>query len=226
MLAKPHKHASVTFRAIHTPSRVKTPVRPAGGVNVSERYKRLEQSLRAKEIKKDAILSMERMSHQIDHAAASPILTNPETVFHGFVVPKEPKPPADDECCMSGCAVCVYDLYEEELQSYKGALATLRASLTSSKIPETEWPQSIRPSYTVKQKARPIAEVSMNAFAAFEASLKGKKGVVYTTFHDYHLRTENSVANESVVRPPESRRKPRFLSEAAEALRWLVFSNR
>ncbi|KIJ91882.1 hypothetical protein K443DRAFT_685677 [Laccaria amethystina LaAM-08-1] len=35
-------------------------------------------------------------------------------------------PPADDECCMSGCAVCVYDLYEESLASYEDSITTLR----------------------------------------------------------------------------------------------------
>ena len=61
-------------------------------------------------------------------------------MFHGFVVPKEPKPPEPDgefpasfhleldnegaclECCMSGCAVCVYDLYEDALLAYRASM--------------------------------------------------------------------------------------------------------
>lgn len=77
---------------------------------------------------------------------------------------------------MSGCAVCVYDLYEESLQAYKDSLVTLRASLQTSNIPEQEWPDSVRLAYQINQKGRPAAEASMDAFAALEANLKLKAG--------------------------------------------------
>lgn len=32
---------------------------------------------------------------------------------------KKPVAPSSEECCMSGCAVCVWDLYEESFQEYK-----------------------------------------------------------------------------------------------------------
>lgn len=36
--------------------------------------------------------------------------------------PLPPLPPADDECCRSGCDPCVFDRYAEELERYRAAL--------------------------------------------------------------------------------------------------------
>ena len=46
---------------------------------------------------------------------------------------------------MSGCAICVYDLYEDSLQSYEDSLSTVRSNLQAIGVPEEEWPVSIRP---------------------------------------------------------------------------------
>lgn len=40
--------------------------------------------------------------------------------------PQSPERPADNECCGSGCPLCVYDLYEEQLAEYRQALARWR----------------------------------------------------------------------------------------------------
>jgi hypothetical protein len=37
--------------------------------------------------------------------------------------PTPPTPPEDNACCQSGCVMCVYDLYQEELDRYRQALA-------------------------------------------------------------------------------------------------------
>lgn len=37
--------------------------------------------------------------------------------------PQPPEKPADNECCGSGCPLCVYDLYAEEVDRYRRALA-------------------------------------------------------------------------------------------------------
>ncbi|SFF52300.1 Oxidoreductase-like protein, N-terminal [Duganella sp. CF458] len=44
------------------------------------------------------------------------------------VAPDDPKPqppaePGPDDCCRSGCTWCVLDLYYEELERYRSALA-------------------------------------------------------------------------------------------------------
>ena len=37
--------------------------------------------------------------------------------------PLPPEEPGPNECCGSGCPLCVLDLYSEELQRYRAALA-------------------------------------------------------------------------------------------------------
>ncbi|MDR6093832.1 MULTISPECIES: oxidoreductase-like domain-containing protein [Stenotrophomonas] len=37
--------------------------------------------------------------------------------------PIPPEAPGPNECCGSGCPLCVLDLYSEELQRYRQALA-------------------------------------------------------------------------------------------------------
>lgn len=42
-------------------------------------------------------------------------------------MPVEPRRPASDECCHSGCAYCVEDQYLDELARYRGVLQAWRA---------------------------------------------------------------------------------------------------
>lgn len=37
--------------------------------------------------------------------------------------PDPPLPPEPDDCCHSGCAVCVFDLYNDALERYERQLA-------------------------------------------------------------------------------------------------------
>ncbi|HAI47785.1 MAG TPA: oxidoreductase-like protein [Stenotrophomonas sp.] len=37
--------------------------------------------------------------------------------------PQPPEEPGPNECCGSGCPLCVLDLYSEDLQRYRAALA-------------------------------------------------------------------------------------------------------
>jgi hypothetical protein len=56
----------------------------------------------------------------------------PRSIRHPTLAP--PRPPAPvppvrpgaDECCHSGCNPCVFDLYEEEMERYRIALANYR----------------------------------------------------------------------------------------------------
>jgi hypothetical protein len=41
--------------------------------------------------------------------------------------PLPPEQPGDDECCRSGCDPCIFDLYQQELQQYREALAQWEA---------------------------------------------------------------------------------------------------
>ncbi len=37
--------------------------------------------------------------------------------------PEPPRKPEPGDCCGSGCAVCVYDLYEDAMERYREQLA-------------------------------------------------------------------------------------------------------
>ncbi|KZT25167.1 hypothetical protein NEOLEDRAFT_1178586 [Neolentinus lepideus HHB14362 ss-1] len=155
--------------------------RPAqAGQNLSDRYRRLERSLREK-----AALSEFIQDLPGDVAVASPMEREvhpahrpPGTVktFRGLVIPEEPTPPAADECCMSGCAVCVYDLYEESLQAYKASVNALRAALRASSVPERDWPASIQEPR--ESKVNMVKDASMSAFEELERTLRQKKAEI------------------------------------------------
>lgn len=71
---------------------------------------------------------------------------------------------------MSGCAICVYDLHEEELKAYKEAVSSLRNSLSALHIPEDEWPSSIRQQSSSDKRK----EMVLDAFEEMERALKLK----------------------------------------------------
>ncbi|KAJ9065767.1 hypothetical protein DSO57_1016165 [Entomophthora muscae] len=50
-------------------------------------------------------------------------------------LPPFPEPPPPDLCCMSGCAVCVLDVYGQELDAYLAAREKLKEQLISRNIP-------------------------------------------------------------------------------------------
>ncbi|KAF8734949.1 Oxidoreductase-like protein, N-terminal, partial [Rhizoctonia solani] len=75
----------------------------------------------------------------------SPSASTPKDIFLGGIkIPQRPKPPESDECCMSGCAVCVYDLYFSSLDDYKKEARTARGRLRELSIPMHEWPEDLQ----------------------------------------------------------------------------------
>ena len=76
---------------------------------------------------------------------------------------------------MSGCAVCVYDLYEESLEAYHDSVASLRASLSLLKVPESEWPPNIQSKRTRPTDSQPRKETILSAFEEMERALAMKK---------------------------------------------------
>ena len=72
---------------------------------------------------------------------------------------------------MSGCAICVQDLYIEALDEYKKATDSVRASLNALHIPEDRWPPEIQ---TSAQKAKPKVSPVYDAFAELERKLAEK----------------------------------------------------
>lgn len=76
---------------------------------------------------------------------------------------------------MSGCAVCVYDLYEESVGLYRQSLKNFREALITMDVPQSEWPLHTR--YVVKETpfARPPSSVSLSAFDELERRLQEKR---------------------------------------------------
>ena len=76
---------------------------------------------------------------------------------------------------MSGCAICVYDLYQDSLTAYNESVASLRIALENLKIPESEWPPEIQRSSSYST-ALQQKDVSLNAFEQLERRLREKSG--------------------------------------------------
>lgn len=74
---------------------------------------------------------------------------------------------------MSGCAICVYDLYETARENYRDELSLFRATLIRKGVPENQWPQSTRTSPVTERYNK--VDVSLSAFRALEKSLSDRK---------------------------------------------------
>lgn len=106
-------------------------------------------------------------------------------------MPARPKAPASDDCCMSGCARCVYDLYAEDLEDYHGQLVIARNHLLALSPPvgDKDWPKELGPrkkAEDVKDEARSRADeaatielegldVSMKTFLALERQIRRRQ---------------------------------------------------
>jgi hypothetical protein len=80
---------------------------------------------------------------------------------------------------MSGCAVCVYDLYLSSLEDYKHDLITTQTQLRDRSVPVSEWPDEIRQANVTSQNNQPLDDLgldpSMKAFLLLEKKLGQNK---------------------------------------------------
>ena len=79
---------------------------------------------------------------------------------------------------MSGCAICVYYLYDEARTDYIQAMDKLRADLTKLSVSESEWPADVRRDGQSNDPARtskPNANASLSAFEQLELALRTKR---------------------------------------------------
>lgn len=68
---------------------------------------------------------------------------------------------------MSGCAICVYDLYNEALLAYDKDIASLRSALAKRGIAESGWPSQL-------QRKEQKKDVVLSAFEQMELELAEK----------------------------------------------------
>jgi hypothetical protein len=48
-------------------------------------------------------------------------------------LPPRPQPPADSDCCRGGCQLCVFDLYERDLERWQERVEEIRRQRGSDK---------------------------------------------------------------------------------------------
>jgi len=160
-----------------------------GGQNLTNRDVRLSKSVRQKQAfsrvgisEVNALDPSSSRSQSLatrEDATVSPTPPKPrESMFRGMVIPYKPRPPEPDECCMSGCSICVYDLYLSSLESYRDAVASLRSTLQAQQVPVSMWPAELKENSETDNDALRNSEltVSMSAFAALEKELRESKG--------------------------------------------------
>ncbi|KAF9942907.1 hypothetical protein BGZ67_009365 [Mortierella alpina] len=95
--------------------------------------------------------------------------------YHGFAIPVKPTPPGSEDCCMSGCAHCIYDIYEEDRQEYKRKLAMVLQDIEKAGLPPPPNIASKRSSTdgSAAKDDDDDMDPGMKAFLELERKLKG-----------------------------------------------------
>ncbi|KAF8331634.1 uncharacterized protein EI90DRAFT_3123217 [Cantharellus anzutake] len=159
-----------------------------GGQNLSARFSHMPCPSQTEESSIDvgvSKLSDQGLANESTKAAASRLVRGGQeyTSFHGVKVPKKPTPPTADECwqvlvsvirvctlitlvpkSMSGCAVCVYDIYMDAKKSFRisliSALAKLESLPQSQAWQEHEWPDGLRKLREQRRKTKERTKMS------------------------------------------------------------------
>ncbi|KAF4122182.1 Oxidoreductase-like protein, N-terminal [Geosmithia morbida] len=76
-----------------------------------------------------------RLAGPEDRAAHFATRKNRSTTIAGVVVPPEPEEP--DNCCMSGCVNCVWEMYREDMEEYRAAKSEADRRLAAQKQQES-----------------------------------------------------------------------------------------
>lgn len=86
------------------------------------------------------------------------------------------------DCCMSGCAICVHDLYADALKEYRDSLRRLRETLRLKSVHESLWPKELiaLSDGGVEDEDGADLDPTMKAFMQMEKGLKRKKEATTT----------------------------------------------
>ncbi|KDE06501.1 hypothetical protein MVLG_03153 [Microbotryum lychnidis-dioicae p1A1 Lamole] len=119
--------------------------------------------------------------------------------FLGIRIPAKPEPPGPEDCCQSGCAICVWDSYLSSIEEYHDALTSTLEELRnkiqqqSLQVEAKDWPAELGAfdafvksgtSQTVQggkeraeeelKRVKSSLDPSLRAFLEMEARLKAK----------------------------------------------------
>ncbi|KAI8340928.1 oxidoreductase-like protein [Chlamydoabsidia padenii] len=91
-------------------------------------------------------------------------------------IPVPTKPPPPENCCMSGCAYCVYDIYQEDMETYKQQMIDLRQRFDNAgvDIPDALMTKKMKSSTSDPQPDDDDdMDPTMKAFLEMEKKLNG-----------------------------------------------------
>lgn len=93
-----------------------------------------------------------------------------DRVIHGVVIPHKPDEP--DNCCMSGCGICVWDLYREDVESWQKQRLEARDKLLAKQV---SLPQDLADLGDILRD--PIAELgpALQQFIRLEKTLRERR---------------------------------------------------
>lgn len=77
---------------------------------------------------------------------------------------------------MSGCAVCVYDLYDEAVGSYRAEIEAVKKRLGEMGVDESSWPVALRAGESEAAEGKRAGSIVVEAFEQLERELAAKRG--------------------------------------------------
>ncbi|KAJ2726705.1 hypothetical protein GGI07_000429 [Coemansia sp. Benny D115] len=71
------------------------------------------------------------------------------------LLPPKPEAPSNDDCCLSGCEFCVWDLYDEDMREYQKQAETVRKAFEAQgrAVPKQVRPENLHDSVDPSMRA-------------------------------------------------------------------------
>ncbi|KAJ2007941.1 hypothetical protein GGI04_001330 [Coemansia thaxteri] len=104
------------------------------------------------------------MTRSFSALAARARHLDPEAMMR--TLPPKPEAPSNDDCCLSGCEFCVWDLYDEDMREYQKQAGAIRDVLEAQGKPV---PARLRP-----ENLRDAVGPTMRAFLDLEREMAMK----------------------------------------------------
>lgn len=84
------------------------------------------------------------LSHNKEDKSVDTTPNNAYIYIEGVRIPKKPSQPSPEECCMSGCVNCTYDIYADDLASYLSAAPKTASELEAKGVDISRWPTDLK----------------------------------------------------------------------------------